>query len=478
MVADAAAAEDGAQARPAPSAGVYATLSVLLLGVFVSQTDQSFVLATYGAVSSEFDDLDAGSWLVTAYILAQCVAQPLYGRLSEIFGRKACLQTAYLLFTIGTAMSGVGRSMGEVIAGRAVQGAGGAGMVSMVSIIITDLVPLHEVATMWGYVNILQTTGRSCGGVIGGFLTQTLGWRWAFLIQCPPVLLGILLVQWQLKLPNKHEEAEQTKWEKLKRVDFIGATFLCFTIFAACFVIDTGGQKLAWNSPTLIGIMTGGAVSALLFVISANRTPEPIFPLRLIAHYDLATNYLIIVLQCIIQMSLMISVPLFFQATKLATTGEAGAYLIPAFVGNATGGLVSGFWIRRTGRFKWPTVTAPVLSIICMLLCLTWNSHTNIFQSLFILPGGFAMGMISSSAFVAIASAVPDEIAIAGSGMYLFFNVGAITGASAGAAVYQTRLKQALGTALQDVDHGTQVRVHLGAAALSGLSFADIARLD
>ena len=135
------------------------------------------MLATYGAVSSEFHDLDSGSWLVSAYILAQCVAQPLYGKLSDIYGRKACLQGAYILFAIGTAMSGLGRSMGEVIAGRAVQGSGGAGMISMVSIIIADLVPLNEVAQMWSYINILQTTGRSCGGFIGGLLTQSLGWR-------------------------------------------------------------------------------------------------------------------------------------------------------------------------------------------------------------------------------------------------------------------------------------------------------------
>ena len=160
-----------------PARGIYTTISVLLLGVFISQTDQSFVLATYGAISSEFDDLGSGSWLISAYILASCVAQPLYGKMSDIYGRKACLQAAYILFTVGTTISGIGQSMGQVIAGRAIQGAGGAGMVSMVQIIITDLVPLNEVASLWGYTNILQTTGRSCGGFLGGLLTQTLGWR-------------------------------------------------------------------------------------------------------------------------------------------------------------------------------------------------------------------------------------------------------------------------------------------------------------
>lgn len=104
--------------------------------------------------------------------------QPLYGKLSDIYGRKSCLQVSYVLFTVGTAGAGLAWSMGAVIAFRAVQGAGGAGMVSMVSIIITDLVPMQEVASLRSYVNVLQTVGRSAGGVIGGLLTEKIGWRW------------------------------------------------------------------------------------------------------------------------------------------------------------------------------------------------------------------------------------------------------------------------------------------------------------
>lgn len=160
------------------STGTWAAISVLLIGVFIANTDSSLILATYGLISSEFGDLGSGSWLISSFILAQCVAQPLYGKLSDIYGRKHCLQVAYTLFAIGTAGTGVGRSMGQIIVARAVQGAGSAGMSSMVSIIITDLVPLHEVATLRSYVNIMATTGRSCGGVIGGALTSALGWRW------------------------------------------------------------------------------------------------------------------------------------------------------------------------------------------------------------------------------------------------------------------------------------------------------------
>lgn len=153
--------------------------------MFVSQLDQSLVLATYGQVASDFGELDLGSWIMSSYILAQCAVQPLYGKLSDIYSRKSCLLCAYVLFAIGTAGVGQSRSMIEVIVWRAVQGLGGAGMTSMVSIIITDIFPKHEIATMRSYVNVLQTTGRSCGGVIGGFLTQVVGWRWRVPLSSP-----------------------------------------------------------------------------------------------------------------------------------------------------------------------------------------------------------------------------------------------------------------------------------------------------
>jgi len=129
------------KATPNVSASAWATIGVLLVGVFIANADQSLVVATYGQVSSEFDDLDSGTWLMSAYILAQCVAQPLYGKLSDIYGRKSCLQASYVLFAIGTAGAGLARSMIGVIVSRAIQGAGGAGMLSMGA---TDLIFLHS----------------------------------------------------------------------------------------------------------------------------------------------------------------------------------------------------------------------------------------------------------------------------------------------------------------------------------------------
>ncbi|CAK4030877.1 Vacuolar membrane amino acid uptake transporter fnx2 [Lecanosticta acicola] len=456
--ADIGTSKQNTSQKGSVSSGVYATISVLLLGVFLCNADQSLVLATYGKVASEFNDFDSGSWIISAYIIAQCVAQPLYGKLSDIYGRKACLQTSYILFTIGTAFTGLGRSMGEVIASRAVQGAGAAGMTSMVSIIITDLVPISEVATLRAYVNILQTTGRGAGGVIGGVLTYWLGWRWAFLVQVPPTIIAILLVQWRLKMPPT-EGNELTRWQKLKRVDFTGSLLLCLTIFSACCLLETGGQKYPWNSTPIITMAIAFATALILFLISARFAAEPIFPLRLMTHYAVWTNYLIVILQIMVQFSLVMIVPIYFQVTAKATTAAAGAYLIPAFIGNTFGGLISGHWIKSTGLYKPPTVAAPFLAILSVCLCFAlWNGHTTVLESFATLPGGMAAGMVSSSAFVGLAAGVEEgDMAVAGSGMYLCFSLGAIAGASAGSAVYQTSLKMGLESALAGIENGTQI---------------------
>lgn len=281
----------------------------------------------------------------------------------------------------------------------------------------------------------------------------------AFLVQVPFMVIAMLLVQWRLKVPVKYGPRDQSKWEKLKRVDFFGAFSLCLAILCLCLVLEIGGSKVPWTSSTIFVAAGISAVAGAAFVLNASRVPEPIFPLRLIAHYDVVTNYLIVILQCVLQMSLTLTVPLYWQATRRASVAEAGLYLIPAFVGNTLGGLFSGYWIKATGRFKLPTVLGPLMGICCMTLCLLGlNGHSSSWKAWYIFPGGFGMGIISSSVFVGLAAGVPEEdVAVAGSGMYLCVNVGSVAGAAAGSAVYEAVLRDRLQSTLIGVDDAAQV---------------------
>ncbi|THY09505.1 MFS general substrate transporter [Aureobasidium pullulans] len=442
---------------------VFGIISVLLIGVFVSQADTTLVFATYAHITSEFIRLGGGSWIdgswiVTSFGLATCATQPMYGRLSQIFGRKPILQMSYLLFLIGTAIAGLARSMIQMIIGRIIQGAGSAGMVSMVSILLTDLVPLHEVAAYRSYVNIFSTVGRSCGGLIGGYLTQTIGWRWAFIGQCPLLLLSIVLVWWKLEEPQHEVELKQSVWTKLKRIDFVGAFFMSVAILACITAFDLGSKKA--NTSVLTSLIVIGVSAGALFALTEKFwAKEPIFPLELLGQHAVITSYSIIFIQTGIQVALMFLVPLYFQVTANASMGEAGAHLVPAVFGNTLGGLAVGAWIKRTGRYKPPTILASISAMLCFsLLLVLWRGHTSTAGSLVIFFGGCASGMANSAVFVGLTAGVEKhQMAIATTGMYLSSNIAVVAGVSAASAIFQTALRSNLHRALGRMVGGDEV---------------------
>lgn len=253
--------------------------------------------------------------------------------------------------------------------------------------------------------------------------------------------------------PHLSRHHEQSVWAKLKRIDFIGALFLSLTILAFCVILDVGGQKVAWDSPVLIGIAGGGVFSAIAFVLSTKYwAAEPIFPLHLLTHYVVVTSYSGLALQNVMQMALMMAIPMYFQVVQNVSTAAAGAYMVPSILGNTVGALLTGYWIKRTGRCKPAIVLAPISSILVFVLCLaTWKGDNAIpiIRSLVTFPGGFATGVAHSALFVALTAGVAEEdIAIAGSGLYLSGNIGAVLGSSAPSAVYQTTLRSGLADAL------------------------------
>ncbi|KAF5010249.1 hypothetical protein FDECE_3608 [Fusarium decemcellulare] len=458
---------DSDKAEPEPRQPIYGILSVLLIGVFVSQTDTFLVLAAYGSITAEFNDLKNASWLFSSYMLATCVGQPLYGKLSDIFGRKAMLQTSYVFFSGGSVICGIGNSMGQIIVGRVIQGLGGAGMVSLVSILITDLVPLRDVATYRSYINIVQTAGRSSGGVIGGFLTQTIGWRWAFLCQAPLTIIAMLLVTF--KLP-KTGSITKSWTVGLKRVDFAGAAAMSCTILCLLLVLDMGGDKLSWSSPSFISLTIAGLVFGVLFcLIEKFWATEPVFPLHLLANRHVVLFYSVMVLCCSTLAGMMMFVPLYFQVTRNVSPTTAGASLIPSVLGNTLGALLTGAYIKKTGRYKIPCIISGLCSAIAWtLLLVCWRGSTPSWQTLFLFPGGFGIGLAHASLYIGLAATVESvDMAIAGTGYYLCGNIGAVAGLSAYNALFQTTLQHSLENKLEGIANGG----HIARKAMENLDY-------
>ncbi|MCJ1380110.1 hypothetical protein MMC17_003213 [Xylographa soralifera] len=445
---------------PKQTAGIAGVISVLLL----ANADGSIVLATYGVIASDIGSLDNASWLVVTYTLAMCAIQPTYGKLSDIYGRKSMLMFAYSFFGFGCALCGAGSTIWQVVLGRAVAGIGGAGMTSLVSILIADKVPLREVAVWRGYVNVASTVGRSAGGPFGGYLADTIGWRWSFYAQCPLALISIILVACKLESPNRSQEyyGTESTLGKLGRIDFLGSASLALTIVGFLIAFDLGGQKLPWNHPIIwILFVSSAALGVLFLLVEAYWAKEPIFPLRLLVHRDVVTAYLAVGFQIAAQFAVMFTVPLYFQVTARASVTNAGVHLFPAVLGNAIGGLICGYIIRRTASYKVLTIAGTVTSSVAyVLLIFLWRGKTNIWESLYIGPGGFGTGVVLATTFVGLAAGVAEsDMAIASTGLYLSANVGSLVGMSLASTVLQTSLRSTLKERLTGFTNRESVRL-------------------
>ncbi|KAJ5588006.1 uncharacterized protein N7459_003771 [Penicillium hispanicum] len=414
---------DTAEPKVKALTGVGTIIAVLLLGEFISNADATLVMAAAGRVSSEFNRLRDASWLSTGYTLGLCAAQPMYGKLSDIYGRKPLLLISYFLFAVGCIVCGIGSQMWVIILGRAISGMGGAGTMTISSVLITDIVPRREVATWRAYVNISMTLGRSIGGPLGGWLSDTIGWRWLFLLQAPAVALAAILVTLKLQVEqNTTTDASKSGKSKLEQVDFLGTFLLGTAIIALTGLLDQGGKSFPWRS-WVTGVTAGGGLSLLIafVLVETYVAREPIFNLHILRRPNVATSYLIGLLQITAQLALMFSVPLYFQVTQQASTTVAGAHLVPAVIGNTMGGLLAGGFIRKTGYYKILLILAGLIaSITHTLLYLRWNGHTGLWESLYIMPGGLGTGLASASAFVAMTSLLPpEEVAMATAGYML-----------------------------------------------------------
>ncbi|KAK3949854.1 major facilitator superfamily domain-containing protein [Pseudoneurospora amorphoporcata] len=469
--------------KEGPHMNVVKIISVMLLGIFVAQTDGSILLATHTIIASEFNALKYSSWLIISFSLAGAATQTLYGKLSDIYGRKRMVIIAYTMFMVGCAIVGVGQSMWQVVLGRIVSGAGASGMSALVSVLITDLLPLREVAQWRAYVNLVATLGRSTGGPLGGWLADVVGWRWSFLGQVPPVTLAIILCS--AYLPNHTStlddetdaSAAQLKKSKFSRIDFKGAFIFATLVLALLLPIELGGVNIPWSHPLIFVLLGASAVLLVLFIAVEKRQEEPILPLEIFHSKDAILSFLILGLQTAAQLGIMFTVPLYFQVTSTPRPSAtvAGAHLVPAVVGNAVGGIISGSAIKRSGRYKSLVVWAVTCSSIgYLLLMLRWHGNTNWLESLYIFPGGFGMGVASSALFISLQVVIdPAHMAPAISFMYLMQTVWMTIGLPAAGAIMQTVLRRSLVTRLFKLGYdGTEV-AEIISKAVSDVDFID-----
>ena len=380
--------------------------------------------------------------------------------MSDIFGRKSALLFGYFVFGLGCLFCGLATNMNELIAARALAGVGGGGMTTVVSILMSDIVPLRERGTWQGIINIIYASGAGAGAPLGGLLADTIGWRWAFLAQAPMCAVAILCVTFALNLPSK----EVSDWKtKLRRVDFLGAAVLVCAVFTMLLGLDWGSNK-RWADPvTIVSLCLSFPLYVLFLFVEFRVAAEPFAPKRIILERSLVACYFCNFFSFGGWLAVLFYLPLFFQAVDGFSASQAGVRLLPGIAAGVSGSLFGGLVMQKTGRYYWLTVSAYTiltLGLVPIILCTGVLTNNTYGISAGLVLCGFSNGIgVTTSLIGLIANAAVEDQAVATACSYLFRSLGSVVGLSVSATVVQQTLRTQLRDRLRsgkDADHIVQ----------------------
>ncbi|KAK7756208.1 hypothetical protein SLS62_001801 [Diatrype stigma] len=388
-----------------PKVKMAALLPGLAIGIFLVAMDQTLTIAAYGRMGSDLGALHSTSWIATSYFLTLTAFQPLYGRLSDIFGRKACLLFAYSVFGLGCLGCGLARDIVQLCVARAVAGVGGGGMNAVISILVTDLVSLRDRGVWQGYINIVYAAGVAAGAPIGGSMADSIGWRWAFIGQFPIAVAAWLAVYFVLHMP-KVDHAHWT--EKLARIDFLGALTLVAAVFLLLFGLDNGANE-GWSQAVTVGPLAGAPVLFAAFVFVEMRVAShPFAPGHVIFHGPLLAAYGANFFGIAVHMAVTFFIALFFQAAVGLSAFRSGLLFLPGTVASLAGALGGGVILKRTGKYYKLTLIALACALFSVVLLVAFTGAA--VQSVIGVVVGLMILSLGSGTGVSISTATMQQV--------------------------------------------------------------------
>lgn len=422
-----------------PKRQVLIVSSGIMLGMLLAAIDQTIVATALPTITGELGGLDHLAWVVTAYLLAQTVATPVYGKLGDLYGRKRLFQSAIGVFLVGSALSGVASSMGMLIAFRAVQGVGAGGLIVLALALIADIVSPRERGRYQGYFGAVFGAASVAGPLLGGFLTDHLSWRWVFYVNLP---LGVLaLVVTSATLPSTH-------LPRRVRIDWAGTILLAGAISSLVLLTTWGGVEYAWGSGVIVALGTVTVALAAAFVAVERRVEEPAIPLRLfrLRTFNIAAGVSLIV--GVAMYGAITYLPTFLQVANGASASNSGLLIVPVMIGLLGSSIIAGRIISRTGRYRrFPMIGMAVTSLGLFLLS-TLDEGSSRWESgahMFILGAG--VGMVMQIMVLATQNEAPAaDLGVATSTITFFRTIGGSVGVSIFGALFASRLTELLGS--------------------------------
>ena len=392
---------------------IQSVVTGILLCILLAAIDQTVVVPAVPSIAADLNGFGHLSWIVSAYLLTSTAATPIYGKLSDIYGRRALLLPAIVLFVIASILCAVSQSLLQLIVARALQGLGGAGLMAMSQAAFADVVSPRERGRYQGYMAGTWGVASVAGPILGGWMTDNLSWRWIFWINLPLGVAAYLLSGSALKLLRVRRQES--------RIDYLGAALLSACITACLLVMSWGGTEFAWSSPTILGLLALALAMLAALVVQERRVDHALLPPRLFTNSVFARGVMIASLTSGGMFGATFLLPLFFQLIRGADASLSGTLIVPYLGANCLGAFGSGQVARKLGRAKIIIQVGIGSAALGFALLSTMGPETSHWLSvLYMLILGLGIGVCMPSTLVVIQNASEPRDVGAATGALLF----------------------------------------------------------
>ncbi len=413
----------------------------LMLGMLVAALSQTIVATALPTIVGELGGQDQLAWVVSATLLTSTASTPIWGKLSDLYGRKIMFQSAIGIFLVSSLAAGFAQDMGQLVGSRAVMGLGVGGLMALSQAIIGDVVSPRERGRYQGYIGSVFGSvfglATVAGPLLGGFLVEHLSWRWTFWVGIPIGIVALVVTERVLKLPFPRRR---------HAIDWLGAFFIVAGISALLLMLSLGGKEFEWNSAWTYGLTAVALVMLALTVWQERRTAEPIMPPRLFANHTFVITSLAGFVVGVAMFGAIIFLPQYLQIVKGEAPTASGLLTLPLMVGLLATSIGSGRLITRTGRYK----IYPVVGLLVAAVGLTLMSRLSVDTSLwlagvYMFITGAGIGMVMQVLVLATQNAVPHaDLGVATSGATFFRSLGGAMGVAVFGALLTHRLRDTI----------------------------------